>query len=90
MRSIVKQIANQLKDSLRGSDEKGYTLLFPFESSRNYYLNQSKIFKDPRDDKEYFLKFKNDKELLTEIKKINTVITSYNKVCKLFYYIKGV
>ena len=85
MHSIIKQIANQLKGSLPVNDEKGYTLLFPFESSRDYYLNQSKIFKDPRDDKEYFLKFKNDEERLTEIKKINTVITSYNKVVSKNY-----
>ena len=80
MHAIVKQIAEQLKGHIPVSDEKGYASLYPFDSSIDYYLNPSIAFTDPRDNKEHMLDYKDDEDRLAQLKKINTVITTYNKV----------
>ena len=85
MHAIVKQITKQLKEYLSGSDEKGYLSLYPFDLSKDYYSSPLKAFTDPRNGKEYILEYKNDKDRLANIKKINTAITSYNKVAAKNY-----
>lgn len=85
MHAIVKQITKQLKEYLSGSDEKGYVSLHPFDSSKDYYSSPLKAFTDPRNGKEYILEYKNDKDRLANIKKINTAITTYNKVAAKNY-----
>ena len=80
MHAILKQIAQQLKGYSKGSDDEAYTLLYPFDLSKDYYLTPWKAFTDPRNGKEHILKYKNDKDRLLKLKKINTAITSYNKI----------
>ena len=78
--SIVKQIADQFKGHIPVSDEKGYDSLYPFDTSIDYYLNPTKAFTDPRNGKEHILDYKDDEDRLAQLKKINTAITTYNKV----------
>ena len=78
--AIVKQIAEQLKGHVPISKEEGYSSLYPFDSSIDYYINPTIAFTDPRDDKEHMLDYKDDEDRLAQLKKINTVITTYNKV----------
>ena len=80
LHAIVKQIAEQLKGHIPVSDEKGYASLYPFDSSIDYYLNPTKAFTDPRNGKEYILDYKDGEDRLAQLKKINTAITTYNKV----------
>jgi hypothetical protein len=77
--AIVKQIAEQLKGRLSIDEEKGYSKLYPFDTSITGHLNPVKIFTDPRDKKEYILDYKDDGDRLAQLKKINTVILAYNK-----------
>jgi len=77
--AIVKQIAEQLKGRLSIDEEKGYSKLYPFDTSIDGHLNPVKIFTDPRDKKEYILDYKDDGDRLAQLKKINTVILAYNK-----------
>jgi hypothetical protein len=77
--AIVKQIAEQLKGRLSIDEEKGYSKLYPFDTSIDGHLNPVKIFTDPRDKKEYILDYKDDGDRLSQLKKINTVILAYNK-----------
>tara|TARA_B100001250_G_scaffold189304_1_gene162641 strand:+ start:86 stop:1102 length:1017 start_codon:yes stop_codon:yes gene_type:complete len=79
LHAIVKQIAEQLKGRLSIDEEKGYSKLYPFDTSIDGHLNPVKIFTDPRDKKEYILDYKDDGDRLSQLKKINTVISSYNK-----------
>ena len=72
--AIVKQIAEQLKGRLSIDEEKGYSKLYPFDTSIDGHLNPVKIFTDPRDKKEYILDYKDDGDRLSQLKKINTVI----------------
>lgn len=85
MHAILKQIAQQLKGYSNSSDDEAYTLLYPFDSSRDYYSTPWKAFTDPRNGKEYILKYNNDEDRLAKLKKINTAITSYNKVATKNY-----
>ena len=78
--AIVKQIAEQLKGHVPISKEEGYSSLYPFDSSIDYYTNPSIAFTDPRDNKEHILDYKDDEDRLAQLKKINTDITTYNKV----------
>ena len=78
--AIVKQIAEQLKGHIPVNNEEGYDSLYPFDSSIDYYLNPTTAFTDPRNGKEYMLDYKDDEDRLTQLKKINTAITTYNKV----------
>ena len=80
MISILKQLTSQLNGLKQINDNESLSLLFPFNSSKDYYVNQSIAFKDPINSKEHLLSFKNDDERLNRIKKINTAITSYNKM----------
>jgi len=82
---ILKQIAQQLKSYYQSSDEGGYTLLYPFDLSKDYYSNPWTAFIDPRNGKEYILKYKNDEDRLAILKKINNTISSYNKVAAKNY-----
>ena len=56
MHAILKQIAQQLKGYSKGSDDEAYTLLYPFDLSRDYYSTPWKAFTDPRNGKEHILK----------------------------------
>ena len=60
--------------------DPGYVSLYPFDSSKDYYSSPLKAFTDPCDGKEYILEYKDDEDRLANIKKINTAITTYNKV----------
>ena len=60
MHAILKQIAQQLKGYSKGSDDEAYTLLYPFDLSKDYYLTPWKAFTDPR------------KEILKIIKYLST------------------
>ena len=70
--AIVKQIAEQLKGHVPISKEEGYSSLYPFDSSIDYYINPTIAFTDPRDDKEHMLDYKDDEDRLAQLKKINT------------------
>ena len=76
--AIVKQIAEQLKGRLSIDEEKGYSNLYPFNTSIDGHMNPVKIFTDPRDKKEYILDYNNEDERLSQLKKINKIISSYN------------
>ena len=76
--AIVKQIAEQLKGRLSIGEEKGYSNLYPFNTSIDGHMNLVKIFTDPRDKKEYILDYNNEDERLSQLKKINKIISSYN------------
>ena len=78
--AIVKQIAEQLKGNIPVSNAIGYASLYPFDSSIEYHSNPTKAFIDPRNGKEYILDYKDDEDRLAQLKKINTAITTYNKV----------
>ena len=78
LHAIVKQIAEQLKDRLSIDEDKGCSKLYPFSNSIDGHMNPVKIFIDPRDRKEYILDYKNEKDRLSQLKKINKVILSYN------------
>ena len=78
LHAIVKQIAEQLKGRLSIDEEKGYSKLYPFDTSITGHLNPVKIFTDPRDKKEYILDYSNEDERLSQLKKINKIISSYN------------
>lgn len=78
--AIVRQIAEQLRGHIPVSDDKGYASLYPFDSSIDYYINPTIAFTDPRNGKEYMLDYKDDEDRLAQLKKINTAITTYNKV----------
>ena len=80
--AIVKQIAEQLKGRLSIDEDKGYSKLYPFDFSIDYYDNATIAFTDPRNEKEYRLDYKDDEDRLIQLKKINTAITTYNKVAK--------
>ncbi len=41
-------------------------------------MNPVKIFTDPRDKKEYILDYNNEDDRLSQLKKINKIISSYN------------
>ena len=77
--AIVKQIAEQLKGRLSIDEEKGYSNLYPFNTSIDGHMNPVKIFTDPRDKKEYILDYSNEDERLSQLKKINKIISSYNR-----------
>ena len=85
MHAVLKQIAQQLKGYSNSSDDEAYTLLYPFGLSIDYYSTPWKAFTDPRNGKEYILKYKKDEDRLSKLKKINTAITSYNKVAAKNY-----
>lgn len=76
--AIVKQIAEQLKGRLSIDEGKGYSNLYPFSVSVDRHENPVKIFTDPRDKKEYILDYKTEKDRLSQLKKINKIISSYN------------
>ena len=76
--AIVKQIAEQLKGRLSIDEEKGYSNLYPFNTSIDGHMNPVKIFTDPRDKKEYILDYNNEDDRLSQLKKINKIISSYN------------
>ena len=76
--AIVKQIAEQLKGRLSIDEEKGYSNLYPFNTSIDGHMNPVKIFTDPRDKKEYILDYSNEDDRLSQLKKINKIISSYN------------
>lgn len=78
LHAIVKQIAEQLKGRLSIDEEKGYSNLYPFNTSIDGHMNPVKIFTDPRDKKEYILDYNNEDERLSQLKKINKIISSYN------------
>jgi len=80
---VVKQIAEQLKDRLGIDKEKGYYKIYPFNTSIDGYLNPTKVFTDPRDKKEYILDYKTEKDRLSQLKKINKIISSYNDEAKI-------
>ena len=85
MIAILKQRAQQLKGYSNSNGEGGYILLYPFDCSRDYYSTPWKAFTDSRNGKEYILKYKNDEDRLAKLKKINTAITSNNKVAAKNY-----
>lgn len=76
--AIVKQIAEQLKGRLSIDEEKGYSNLYPLNTSIDGHMNPIKIFTDPRDKKEYILDYSNEDDRLSQLKKINKIISSYN------------
>ena len=82
MHAILKQIAQQLKASSNSSDDEAYTLLILLTYQITIQLHGKPT--DPRNGKEYILKYKNDEDRLAKLK-INTAITSYNKVAAKNY-----
>ena len=76
--AIVKQIAEQLKGRLSIHEGKGHSNLYPFSVSVDRHENPVKIFTDPRDKKEYILDYKTEKDRLSQLKKLNKIISSYN------------
>ena len=78
--AIVEQIAEQLKGHIPVNKEDGYDSLYPFDSSIDYYINPTIAFTDPRNGEEHTLDYKDDEDRLAQLKKINTAITTYNKV----------
>ena len=52
--------------------------MYPFSVSVDRHENPVKIFTDPRDKKEYILDYKTEKDRLSQLKKINKIISSYN------------
>ena len=63
LHAIVKQIAEQLKGHVPINKKEGYSSLYPFDSSIDYYINPTIAFTDPRDDKEHMLDYKDDEDL---------------------------
>ena len=76
--AIVKQIAEQLKGRLSIDESRGYSNLYPFSVSVDRHENPVKIFTDPRDKKEYILDYKTEKDRLSQLKKLNKIISSFN------------
>jgi len=77
---IVKQIAEQLNGNSPINNEEGYKSLYPFDTSIDYYINPTIAFTDPRNKKDYILDYKDDEDRITQLKKINSAIDTYNKI----------
>ena len=74
--NLIQQLANQL--SSNPLEEERICQLRPIEGLMDYYKQPFLGFSDPRNQKEYVVKWKDEKDRIKQLKKINKLIKEYN------------
>ena len=74
--NLISQLANQLSNS--PLDEERISALRPIENLMDYYQQPFLGFRDPRNQKEHVVKWKDEKDRVKQLKKINKLINGYN------------
>ena len=72
----IFQLANQLSNS--SLDDERVSALRPIENLMDYYQQPFLGFRDPRNQKEHVVKWKDEKDRVKQLKKINKLINEYN------------
>ena len=74
--NLISQLANQLSNS--PLDEERISAPRPIENLMDYYQQSFLGFRDPRNQKEHVVKWKDEKDRVKQLKKINKLIREYN------------
>ena len=74
--NLILQFADQLSNS--PVEEEKICELRPIEGLMDYYRQPFLGFSDPRNQKEHVVKWKDEKDRVNQLKKINKLIREYN------------